>query len=89
MHLSQILVSLSQPADDPAKLARLGFLEWLGGLPSDARASDQAQDAVIRMHSFITTSPAVDQFRGLLAQAALPLPSPRRQGGARGRRVLH
>lgn len=83
MNLTNILLALSGQHDggDPARWARLGFLEWLGSAHPDADPTHEAQAAVIRMDHFIANAPAVAHFRCLLAAAAEPLPTPRRRGG--------
>lgn len=85
MNLTNILLALSGQPDggDPARWARLGFLEWLGSAPPDADPTYEAQEAVIRMNHFIANAPAVAHFRRLLTAAADPLPVPRRRGGRR------
>lgn len=89
MTLNQILLALNgQPDhDDPAALARMGFLEWVGSAPPDFDPPRAARAAMIHMHGFIANAPAVGHFRALLRSAAQPLPHPRRRGGRR--RMLH
>lgn len=82
MTLTKLLVALSESdPTHPDRMARLGFLEWLGTQPDDSDPRAAAEHAVIRLNAFVANAPAVSAFRDLLVQAAAPLPPPRRRGG--------
>lgn len=86
MKLNQILTALNCADDaDAGRLARLGFLEWMGTQPLDSDAAASARAAVIRMHGHVANRAAVHEFRRLLCLAARPLPMPQRRGGRKAR----
>ncbi|MEM9579342.1 MAG: hypothetical protein AAF891_01545 [Pseudomonadota bacterium] len=70
--------------------AKSGFLEWLFCLPDGANASIEARKALQGLDGAPVCSDAGAQFLEYLRDAARPLVSPGRRGGASGRRrVLH
>lgn len=70
--------------------AKAGFLEWAMTLPKGSNASKEAQRALPLFGDFSHRAEAADLFVGYLRDASQPLPSPKRRGGAAGkRRVLH
>ena len=83
------------PPEQAEEMGQLGYIQWLGALPGDARYSDEAQRAYDLAQSFASVSPAVAVFCRLLAQSvvcpceALPLRLPQRgrRGGAQARRL--
>jgi hypothetical protein len=93
------LLSQKAPADaepDRAReLGRLGYMQWLGGLPSDLPYPHEAARALRMAHPFASASAPVAEFCGLLAASLvqpltpldLDLPPPRRRGGTRMRRL--
>jgi hypothetical protein len=83
------------PASGVDEIARLGYLQWLGGLDADQSYPAAAARACALARPFEGTAPAVAAFCSLLrasiatplAPLDLPLPTPRRRGGARQRRA--
>ncbi len=75
-------------------LGRMGYLQWLGGLPGDANYHREAMRACAAALPFKGRSPAVAVFCDLLIASTgqapaildLPFPVPRRLGGAQARR---
>jgi hypothetical protein len=76
-------------------LGHMGYIQWLGGLPGAANYEAEAVRAYLMAADFIRTDPAIAVFCELLARSIadpllpldLRLPSPRRRGGARERRL--
>ena len=99
MLLERTLMTLQSRAETPERareLGRLGFLQWMMFLRSDANYPHEANRALAMAAPFVTPDPAVAVFTGLVRQSldgrahpmAVPLPRPRRRGGARARREL-
>ena len=92
--ISQLDIGHVPPAR-AAELGRMGYMQWLGGLPGNAAYLREALRAHAMASPFCTTSPAVAVFCDLLLDSmelppvALPLalPEPLRRGGARSRRA--
>ncbi len=76
------------------EMGHLGYVQWLGGLRSEAGYTDEAMRAYQLAQPFIRTSPAVAVFCYLLIESTasplqpleLKLPAPKRRGGASARR---
>jgi hypothetical protein len=93
------LLSQKAPADaepDRARdLGRMGYLQWLAGLPSGRPYPHEAARALRMAEPFAAASPPVAAFCALLAESLvqpltpldLELPLPRRRGGTRTRRL--
>ena len=83
------------PPDRARETGHLGFMQWLGSLPSDAPYPAEARRALNMAAPFVSGSPAVAVFCELLMASlvrplqALPLSLPARQrrGGAQARRA--
>jgi hypothetical protein len=83
------------PPDRAKDLGKLGFRQWLAGLPGAADYRAEAMSAYIAAAPFVRTSPAVAAFCALLVDSArmpprpldLALSRPGRRGGARARRM--
>lgn len=83
------------PADEARQLGHYGYLQWLAGLPGGVAYRAAALGALDRARPFAGNSPAIAEFCTLLTAsverplAALPLevPSARRRGGAKVRRL--
>jgi hypothetical protein len=97
MLLERTLHMLQTQTDSEARrkeLARMGFMQWLGGLDGQAGFAPQARCALAAAERFRETDPAVAQFCLLIEEAllmpprplSLALPVKRRRGGARSRR---
>jgi len=79
-----------------AELARMGFMQWLGGLKGRESFPCQATAALAVAEKFRRSDPAVEAFCGLIEEAllmpprpmSLALPQKRRRGGAKMRRHL-
>lgn len=84
------------PHSRAIELGQLGYMQWLGSLPSHAGYRNEAQRALELAQPFIACSPAVAVFCDLLrasirvspAPLALALPERRRRGGAGSRRPM-
>lgn len=91
--ISQLDIGPVPPAR-AAELGRLGYIQWLGGLPGTASYLAEAQRAYELAVPFARVSPAVAVFCDLLViSATSPLAMPDlgpvggiRRGGARARR---
>jgi hypothetical protein len=85
------------PASGTEEIARLGYLQWLGGLDADQSYPAAAARACALARPFEGSAPAVAAFCALLRRSLaqplvpldLPMPAPRRRGGARHRRAWH
>lgn len=85
------------PADRAQELGRMGYMQWLTGLPGRASYVAQAERALEAARPFAATSPAVAVFCDLLQASIqmpprplpLSLPARRRRGGAQARRMTH
>jgi hypothetical protein len=83
------------PPERAAEMGRMGYMQWLAGLPGCADYRREALRAHALARPFRGASPAVAAFCDLLvastrmppAPLPLALPPRRRRGGARGRRV--
>ena len=98
MLIQKTLLQLQTRADTPERaleLGRMGYMQWLGGLPGASNYAFEAQKAYRYARPFAQTDPAVDAFCDLLRQSLkhplkpldLALPKPRRRGGASERRL--
>lgn len=98
MLIHRTLLQLQTRVDTPeraAELGRMGYMQWLGGLPGGANYEFEAIRAYLFARPFIDSDPAVAVFCGLLRQSLqhplqpldLSLPKPRRRGGATERRM--
>jgi len=98
MLIQKTLLQLQTRADTPERareLGRMGYMQWLGGLPGAASYEGEAIKAYLYARPFIGTDPAVAAFCDLLRQSLqhplkpldLTLPKPRRRGGAGERRL--
>ncbi len=98
MKLEKVLFGLQTQTDttDRAReLGRLGFMQWLAGLPGDSNFQTEALRAYTIAQPFIRTDPPVAVFCELLVEATrmpprpmdLTLPRPGRRGGAKARRL--
>ncbi|MEL7347170.1 MAG: hypothetical protein AAFN17_05395 [Pseudomonadota bacterium] len=82
------------PPDQAVELGRLGYLQWLAGLPGDEDYGRAAMRAYEKAAPAIRTSPAISVFCDLLVASIsvpprpLPLAMPvrHRRGGALARR---
>lgn len=73
MAIDRILLKLTEPQDDHAKIVhqgRLGFLEWLVSLPDDEDFRQQALIAYARASPLQMVVPAVGVLCDLLEEAA-------------------
>ena len=92
--LTQLQVNASSP-ERAREMGRMGYMQWLGGLPGRACYLTEAAGAYMTALPFKDTDPAVAVFCDLLRQSIdhplkpldLELPKPRRRGGARERRL--
>jgi hypothetical protein len=83
------------PPERAAEMGRLGYMQWLGGLPGDADYLHEAARACEMARPFLPASPAVAAFCHLLvASTAMPpeplplhMPTPCQRGGAQARRL--
>ncbi|WP_050929028.1 hypothetical protein [Aestuariivita boseongensis] len=98
MLIHRTLQQLQVRADTPERaleLGRMGYMQWLGGLPGQANYEFEAIRAYLYARPFVETDPAVAVFCDLLRQSLqkpltpldLTLPKPRRRGGAAERRM--
>jgi len=98
MHLERTLTQLQTNPITPERareLGRLGYMQWLGGLPADGDYETEAVHAYVVALPFVGTDPAVAEFCDLLRASLrrplrpldLALPKPQRRGGARRRRL--
>ncbi|MCC5985100.1 MAG: hypothetical protein JJU42_12110 [Rhodobacteraceae bacterium] len=77
------------------ELARMGYMQWLGGLPGQADYRKAAMHAHAMAAPFRRGAPAIAAFCDLLVESTrmppvpldLSLPARRRRGGARARRA--
>lgn len=91
--ISQLDIGYLPPAR-AQELGQLGYMQWLGGLPSDANYRTEAMRAYAAAAPFLHPSPAVAVFCDLLVAStrmppeplALALPARHRRGGAQARR---
>ena len=89
------LVTRSGPPEQAAEFARLGYMQWLAGLPGAASYHEEALRARAMAEPFRGLSPAVAVFCDLLTASLempprplpLTLPARRRRGGAKARRA--
>lgn len=85
----------SMPLKRARELGRLGYMQWLGGLPAMANYHTEAMRAYSMAAPLRDNSPALAVFCDLLvASTRLPpeplplsLPTGHRRGGASGRRA--
>lgn len=83
------------PDEGAEDIARMGYLQWLGGLRGEESYPAAAARAVALARPFEGSAPAVaafcDLLRATLAAPLMPLdipwPAPRRRGGPRRRRA--
>lgn len=98
MKLEKVLFGLQIQTDTPERareLGRLGFMQWLAGLPGDTSFHAEALAAYAMARPFIRTDPPVAVFCELLVEATrmppkpmdLGLPRPERRGGSKARRL--
>lgn len=98
MSIERTLTQLQAEAATPERaqeLGRMGYIQWLAGLPGGAGYEAAAVRAWLRAEPFADTDPAVAVFCGLIRDSLrhplrpldLSLPRPRRRGGARVRRM--
>ena len=98
MLIERTIVQLQVRVDTPERageLGRMGYIQWLGGLPGQASYEREAIRAYLYAQPFIATDPAIAAFCALLQQSLqkplqpldLALPKPRRRGGAHERRM--
>jgi len=99
MLLERTLTTLQTRAETPERaqeLGRLGFMQWMMLLRPDASYPAEARRALAMAAPFERTDPAVAVFTGLVRASlsdtprpvAIPVPPPRRRGGAKARREL-
>ena len=83
--LCQIEAALDEISEDQAaQAARLGFLQWVMGLPTGASTHCAARAALQARENQPVSNMAVEQFRAYLDQAArLPAVAPKRRSRAR------
>lgn len=91
--LKQLRMSSTSP-QRAQELGRMGYRQWLGGLPGRADYETEALIAYLLAKDLIETNPAIAVFCDLICDSLqrplqplnLTLPKPRRRGGARERR---
>ena len=99
MLLERTLTTLQSRAESPERareLGRLGFLQWMMLLRPEASYPEEARRALSLAAPFEGTDPAIAVFTRLVRESLsrraqpveMPLPLPRRRGGARARRAL-
>ncbi|WP_146347084.1 hypothetical protein [Falsiphaeobacter marinintestinus] len=92
--LKQLQMSPTTP-ERAQELGRMGYMQWLSGLPADSDYEGAAVRAYLLAMDFIDTDPAIAVFCDLIRESLkrplrpldLSLPEPRRRGGARERRA--
>ncbi len=99
MLLERTLTTLQSRADTPERageLGRLGYLQWMMFLRPCASYRREAAQALAMAAPFEDSDPAVAVFARLIRESLskpcqpieVPLPQPRRRGGARARREM-